>query len=325
MKRITTSLVCAVSLLLAAASAIAQPSDATGYLFVPDYIQGDQGTRPPMTIREAETGVLMPLETVSPSLTPGQQFALPEGWYHVEIGQFESKGNIRAYRIKAGRVTVVKVGLVTVRFPIDATKVQFCPGWSHNLTAYARDWCCYKPVASDVSLDASRYSVLQLHEGKYLLEWNRLHIPITIKAGEELVIEPVVMEPFGNVMKPRLSEPLLDGMATRGTVFPCPDKPLYLFPGTYTLSHRVKINTYPYYEVAQDQVTVEGKKDLVRTRPLPKLEGKAKLYKGDKGRGEQVPPRTPEGEKPHDHEEPPAAPAPEAAAEPAPAPEGDAH
>jgi len=281
------SLFAIVSLLIPTGALSADEGD--GYIFYPRYFAGESGTVPPLHVADAETGEQMELRSVKATLSAGNQYAVKPGLYHVEVGQFRSSGNRRLYRVEKGKITTLETGTVTVLFSVPAEELEICPGWSQNITIYALHEGKFVSVAADVSMETTRSGAVQLHRGKYLLEWNKLHVPITIKKGKKLEIRPVRVAPFEGFSKPRLEEKLIDGLEKPGAVIPCPHKPLYLFPGDYILTFRVKTNSYPFYKKASQSTTIGRKKNFLRYKDLPRTKGKGKRYKGRKGVGEPVP------------------------------------
>jgi hypothetical protein len=280
--------VCCLPLLVSA-----QEGTGSGILFYPYHIVGDEGTTPTLQVVDASTKQPVILEAVETTLNPGRAYALPVGSYHVRIGQFPSDSDWRHYIVEKDRTTIIKAGVLTVRLPEDLKNLSICPQWTQNLTIYTRSKNQWIPLASDVSLETSRYGRIQLHDGEYLLEWNGMHHPVTVTAGKLLVVEPVVVAPFEGFTKPRLEESPIEGLAQTGRVTPCTHRSLYLFPGTYKLTYRVKTNTYPFYVLAEESVTIKPLEKLKKYINLPRLKGKARRYRGSTGTGERV--AAPEG------------------------------
>jgi len=260
-----------------------------GFLFLPSYIDGDNGTVSPLRVESAETGQPVELRSVESTLSPGNQYALPAGRYHVQMGQFENQANRRLYRVEAGKVTVIRTGVVTVALPTPVGKVKWCPGWSQNLTAHVAGPEGYAAIAADVNFEEARYGRLQLHAGDYLLEWNGIFTRFTVEAEKILLLTPVTVAPIIGVTKARLRQAPLEGLSRAGSLAPCTGSPLYLLPGDYTLEHRLKTNEYPFYRVQEDPVPVKRPERFAVYRSLHSLRGKADRYRGKEGQGEPVP------------------------------------
>ena len=264
-----------------------QPKE--GYLFLPTYLGNKDGTVAPLRVLSAADGQEVKLRPTKAAFSPGNQFALDPGDYHIELGQLPSPVNRRSFVVESGKITVVEVGTVTVLFEIDVRKIDFCSTWSQNMTIYVKGPDGYVQVAADVSMDTVRHGAVQLHRGDYLLEWNKFHVPITVSRGKRLEVRPIRVAPFEGFTKPRLEEAPIDGLDKPGANSPCTDKPVFLFPGDYSLSHRVKTNTYPFHTTASQTTSIARKSDFLRYRKLPGLKGSGRLYKGKRGTGERVP------------------------------------
>jgi len=285
--------------LLIGAAGNAGAQEGTGYLFYPTLVSDDQGSVPPITIFSAETGDKVAAKLVKPALKPGQQYELPAGLYHVEVTQFPSPAARRVYKVVEGKVTKVKVGAASVVLSGKPGKNDLCAGMSLNLTASVRDGKGWATVAADVMMETPRYGKVQLHAGEYMLEWNRLHYPVTVKEGKLLELEPQPLAPVEGVSRPKLSEKPVDGLERPGSVKPCNGGTTYLFPGEYNLSYKIKTNTYPFFERRSDSIVVEEPRGFTRYRNLPSVKGKARYYRGDDGVGEPVAPKVvDESEKP---------------------------
>lgn len=273
-----------IALLLMCWSDVAMTQE--GFLFYPDFTKESGGTRPPLRIYEAGSGREVKVTPGESSLRPGTQYALPPGDYHVEVGRFETPERRFLYRIEAQKLTTVAVGAVTISFPCKAADLEICPAWGHNLTLYIKGKGAYVPIASDIAMDTVRYGYVQLHAGKYLLEWNKFHHSVEIEAGKLLKIEPVRVAPFEGFTKPRVEEAQREGLEKPGAISPCVHRPLYFFPGEYSLSYRVKTNSYPFFRVATEPMTIEANDKFLKTKKLPRLKGKARRYRGKRGVGE---------------------------------------
>lgn len=287
--------------LMAGVAGNAEAEERKGYLFYPTLISDEEGSVPPITIYAAETGEKISAKLVKPTLKPGQQYELPAGLYHVEVTQFPSPAARRVYKVVEGKVTKVKVGAAGVVLAGKPGKNDLCTGMSLNLTASVRHAKGFATVAADVMMETPRYGKVQLHEGEYLLEWNRLHYPVTVKEGKLLVLEPQPLAPVEGVSRPKLIEKETEGLERPGSVTPCAGGTTYLFPGEYTLSYKIKTNAYPFFERRTDSITVEEPRGFARYKSLPAVKGKARYFRGGEGMGELVAPEVvDESEKPDD-------------------------
>lgn len=272
--------------LLVGAAGSAGAEEGKGYLFYPTLIADDEGSVPPISIFQAETGEKVTARLVKPSLRPGQQYELSVGLYHVEVTQYPTPAARRVYRVAEGKVTQVKVGALAVVLDGKPGKNDLCRGMSLNLTASQRVAKGWATVAADVMIETPRYGTIQLHEGEYLLEWNRLHYRVVVKVGKLLVLEPQPLAPLEGVSRPKLIEKEVEGLARAGSVSPCADGTTYLFPGEYTLSYKIKTNAYPFFERRSDSISVAEPRGFARYRNLPSVKGKGRFYRGKDGMGE---------------------------------------
>lgn len=183
---------------------------------------------------------------------PGESVPLAEGWYDVEIAHFPdvAPGNKHRYYVKAGQVTVVQSGMLSLQaLPESEQLPDVCRSWNAAMTVLSTEsdpeGHKHLVLMAGNGAHVKDQGLLQLHPGTYLVEWNGLCTQVEVTAGQITPVQTGFVGPFRGKDKPRIHQK--EGESGDNPVIAACDKqPTQVLVGSFWLS-------YPKPEAAPEE------------------------------------------------------------------------
>lgn len=173
----------------------------------------------------------------------GDPVPLAEGWYDVEIAHFPDMdpANKHRYYVKAGHVTVIHSGMVSIQTVPEAEQAaDMCRTWDSQMnilsSSPAKEGALPPVIMAGNGAHVKEHGMLQLHPGRYLVEWNGLIGAIDVEAGVITHVQTGLVGPFRGKEKPRIHQ--REGEAADNPVITaCEKQPTQVLVGSFWLSY----------------------------------------------------------------------------------------
>lgn len=255
----------------------------TGYLVLPRLVAPNQqqpmpGYIQPKLYLYRDSGERVNSKIHSGEFPPGVIIPLKSGWYVVRVGTAQAK-RLPAYRyfVAPKLVTVIQSGLVAVDAlpPAQQPKRDVCVPWNGALRAFFNG----RFVARNNRKKVGRIGLIQLHPGRYQVEWHGLRVDVTVMANRIFSLARGYHGPLRGVEDHKLTTKKgID--ATSSFVVMCQRDATQLLAGTFWETYVKPIATAPYRKVIWRQRTIataEG--GTYRTSGAFSLRG-LRIYRG---------------------------------------------
>ena len=245
-----------------------------GYLVVPALLDARDEKRHPGYVAPKvwvydDVGTPLPNKDVQGAYAVGQKIPLDEGWYLIEVGNVQAKGNRAKLFVKAGKVTVVPSGLIVVNAePHSAQPADVCNRWTGKLfISLPLDPKPGPLVATNQSAGHHSTGIVQVVAGYYRIQWNRFWIAAEVKANHALRVPTGLLGPMPYTdYRVHLAKGLKrDNPGLRL----CRNRSTRLLARTYWGTYDRQISEYPFKQREWERITVERPKD--KRGPYQKL------------------------------------------------------
>lgn len=197
----------------------------------------------------------------------GEAIPLREGWYDVEIAQFPGSdpANKHRYYVKKGYTTVVESGLLSIQTLPEADQpADVCQPWNAAMTILSvnpdKDGHNHGVLMSGAAGYVKDRGMLQLHPGRYRVEWNGLHTDVEVVAGQVTPIPTGFVGPMRGKEKYQIHQE--QGVsASNPVIAACEKRPTQVLVGSFWGSYLA-----PVAVEEDDDETSDGVVSMARTK-----------------------------------------------------------
>ncbi|MCA9522711.1 MAG: hypothetical protein KC609_17160 [Myxococcales bacterium] len=188
-----------------------------GYLLfpvvaTPDVLARYKGFEAPTIFLYAADGRAIVGSGADGSFKPGMIVPLAPGFYDVRWGAKSAKLPRYRYLVKARQLTVVQSGLLVVvaRPTRDQPQHDRCAPWSGRLRVFQRGVLVGRSAPSS----SAATGIVQLHPGRYDVEWHGLRTPLEVKDNAILDVPRGYIQPLRDADHHRLAQTKSPGPQT---------------------------------------------------------------------------------------------------------------
>lgn len=225
-----------------------------GYLYVDRVVPKDKAAAkgfvpPAVFVYRVQDDMKSSVRISNGGYETGEPIPLSEGWYDVEIAQFPAAdpANKHRYYVKRGYTTVVQTGLLSIQTLPEADQPpDVCQPWSAALTIMSvnpdKDGHTHAVLMSGNAGYVKDRGLLQLHPGRYRVEWNGLHTDIDVVAGESTPVRTGFVGPMRGKQKYQIHQEQGES-ASNAVIAACEKRPTQVLVGSFWGSYLAPVAT----------------------------------------------------------------------------------